>query len=259
MTFEIVKVPGTDLQGTVAKLFKTVLFDCSELQKDVAGFTQDLTGKTTLEFPEVGVIWDTVVVTGHTGSYIPKVFTPDGITAKLDFNPAQTGIVTISPYKQWTTFILARIEDLQVDLLKYYGDIAAANKKTRHIPMMVPLIDMNRSRRVRYAGGGEAYQLVGQLCVYAGSDQGGISAVKNEAAKLFRWIRAFKFKFSQVGIAQLSIDLPQFTGFNGLYEGVIPFTAFLTLADEASNSVVPPGRQTTLPQESLTTLDGGTF
>jgi len=243
---DIVYLSGEDFASQIAYQIKAILLECPELIIAMPGFTQDMTGANILQFPEIGVLWNTVTLTGNVGNYTPQVFTTDGLTARLNFATTQTGAVTVNNYSRASSYILANINDLQTNLFTYFGDPNIGSKMVNHVPVVVPLVNRDKTKLVRYAAGCEVVQVHGVIAIYGGSDQGSIQNVKLEAAKFYRFVRAYKFLFSQKGLTQAQFEMPDYSIYkDSLYEAAIPFTAMVTLQPAPQTTEVPFG--TTLP------------
>lgn len=257
---DIVYVPGQDLAVEVAKRVKTTLMECAELQVSMPGFSIDLTGKKELQFPEVGVDFRTVNITGHSGDYHPQVYSPDGLVAKLLFNQAQAGTVTVGGYTRYSSFVVGRVEDLSFDLFTYFGDPNAAKKQVRHVPIVVPVLDMTRTIKRRFAGDCEVAEVKGSICIYGGTDQGSLATVKLEAAKLYRWMRAYRFRFSQNGLTSMQFELPKYEVYQDkLYEASIEFSCVVTLERATATPITDPTISLPPVPDTATVWDGGTF
>lgn len=226
----LVYIPHDDVQSYVARAFRLALIDCSELVIPCSGFTQQLTGAAELQFPEIGVDWRSVNITGISGDWHPVTFIPSGMTATAHFATPQTGDVTVSDYKRLSTYPVGKVDDLTFDLFTYFGDPDASLKKERKIPIAIPCVDLPNTVR-RFASGCEMVELSGSLVIYAGASQGSIANLRAEAAKIHRYLRANRTRFTQQGLVALQVELPRYQTYkNTLYEAEIPFSCTATLS-----------------------------
>jgi hypothetical protein len=256
---DIVYLPVIDLQGTTARIIRAALMECAELIVPMSGFSTDLTNKQDMSFPEVGVDWRSVVVTGHTGNYTPQVFTPEGLAANIHFASQQTGMINIGSYSRFSSYPVAVVEDLTFDLFTYFGDPKATSKVVRHIPLIVPIMNPN-FQLTRYGANSEVAGISGNLCVYGGTSQGGITTVKLETAKVYRFMRTYRWLFSQMGLTQLQVDLPTFSTYQStLYEGSIPFSCTVNIERPSEMAITPPGIPVPPMPDTSTIIDAGWF
>jgi hypothetical protein len=215
--------PVDDIATSVAESFKRVLISLPEFTQDKPGFVAPANSLKELVFPEVGVDFRTVTISGHTGSYYPQVLTPHGITAKLVFDTFQDNDITVDPYKAFTSYAVGSIDDLPFDVGTWAG-APETDKSSGDIPIIIPVLQDYQI--TRNSGRGEHLYLMGYFTVYGGANQGGISKVKAETAKLYHAIRNNTGKFTAEGFTQLLIDPPQFRTFSDqtvMYEGSIRY------------------------------------
>jgi len=230
MSDAFVMFPASDIEGSVAAATKLALMNLPQFQIAMPAFTATPVNNI-LKFPNVGVDFRTVQVQGTAVPFVPKVFTPDGMVAELAFTQPQTAPVTVEPYTRYSTYFLGSVDDLPFDLYAFAGDVNAANKQIRTVPIAMPVIKDYKVQR--YSGRGETVRIYGYFCLYGGAAQGGLQVVKTESGKLYAAIRGNLQNFTQSGITQLVIDPPKFSVYQKdtvLYEGSMSFSCVVRIA-----------------------------
>lgn len=228
----IVYFPADDLDSSIAAATKRALMDLSNLHIPCPGFTDTSDGSGYLNFPDIGVDFRTVTVSGNTMPLYPQVFTDSGMVARMRVDPADVGNpLTVSAYSRYSTYIVGNLDDLPFDLFTWVGDPAGADKRERSVPIMIPVI--RDSFLVRQSARGEYVRTHGYFCIYGGANQGGISNVKSETSKLYRAIKTHGNLFTTNGLTQMLVEPPKYQTYTKdsvLYEGVIPFSCMARIS-----------------------------
>ncbi|MCK7507725.1 MAG: hypothetical protein MZV70_29205 [Desulfobacterales bacterium] len=199
--------PAYDLEASFGKAVRSVFRDSTLFQVDMPSFTV-AAGATSITFPEVGVDWRTVTLTGNTSAPRIVVFAPEGLVARMEFTAPQTNAITVSAYKRFTTYFVGDPRDVSFELMKYYGNPLSGTQQARHIPLAVTMI--THVEMTRRAAFGEAAEVFGTLCVYGDADAGGLEVLKAEVKKIYEQARVLRPGFGTAGIKNFILDPPTY-------------------------------------------------
>lgn len=205
--------PAHDLEASYGKAVREVFRDSSAFQVDMPSFSVPA-GAESIIFPEVGVDWRGVTLTGNINAPRIVVFAPEGIVARMEFSVPQTDPITVSAYHRFSTYFVGDPRELSFDLMKYFGNPLSVDAQTRRIPIAVTLISyVDVHRRAAF---GEEATVHGTLCVYSDAAAGGLDTLKTEAKKVYEQAKALRSSFGAKGIKGFVLNPPVYD----MYEDV---------------------------------------